>query len=135
VLAETLVLDVQDSIVQAPATVAAPNTDPDLIPSAPSIIANSLSISATTVELNQPQNSVIRVAGDVSGSLGLVNENPITFATINNTVETTTRLRPTNVTQTFNPLETINGLTVAGTADICWYRFPLPAALLKNQAP
>jgi len=117
--AETLVLNVQDSIVQAlPPAAPLPNSNPLLNPSAGSIVATSLSVSATTVDLNQPQNSITRLAGDVSGSLGLVNQNPIVFGTINNTVETVTRLRPIGVTQIFEPFETINGLTVVDTADI-----------------
>ena len=119
VQAETLVLNVQDSIVQAPPFPdPLPNSDPELNPSAPSIVAESLSVSATTVDLNQPQNSISRLAGDVTGSLGLVNQNPIVFATINNTIEAVTRLRPIGVAQTFDSLETINGLTVAGNANI-----------------
>ena len=119
VQAETLVLNAQDSIVQGPAPAAPlPNSNPVLNPSAPSIVATSVSVSATTVDLNQPQNSITRLAGDVTGSLDLVNQNPIVFATIDNTLETPTRLRPIGVTQTFDPFEIINGLTVVDTANI-----------------
>lgn len=118
VQAETLVLNARDSIVQGLPFEEVPNANPVLIPSTPSIVATSLSVSAASVDLNQLQNSITRLAGDVTGSLGFVNQNPIVFATINNTVETITRLRPIGVSQTFDPLATINGLTVDGTADI-----------------
>ncbi len=118
VQAETLVLNAEDSIVQGSPVIASPGTPPELIPSVPSIVAPNLSISATTVDLDQPANSFTRLAGNVTGSLDLLNSNPIVVASIDNTVETETRLRPVGVTQTFGPLETINGLTVTGTASI-----------------
>jgi len=121
VQAETLILNVDDSIVQGQPFAAVPNADPVLIPSTPSIIAASLSVSATTATLDQVGNQIGRLAGNITGTgtaFEFNNVLPVTFAVIDNTVETTTRLRPDGVAETFSPLATINGLTVAGTADI-----------------
>ena len=119
--AETLILNVTDSIIQSPAIEVLPNFDPELIPSIPSIVATSLSVSATTVTLDQTRNEITRLAGNVTGTgdaFSLVNRTPVVFSTIDNTVEAITRLRPIGVTQNFGPLTTINGLTVAGLANI-----------------
>ena len=119
--AETLVLDVTGNITQAAGIDVPPNFDPELVPSIPSIVATSLSVSATTVTLDQAGNDITRLAGNVTGlgdAFSLDNRGPITFATIDNTIEAITRLRPIGVTQNFGPLTTINGLTVAGLADI-----------------
>ena len=118
VQAETVVLNAQESISQVPTLETEIDPDSSLLPSTPAIVATSLSISATTADLNQPNNAITRLAGEVTDSLELVNQNPIVFATINNTVETITRLRPLGVSQNFEPLETINGLSVDGTANI-----------------
>ena len=119
--AETLVLDVTGNITQSAGIDVPPNFDPELIPSVPSIVATSLSVSATNVTLDQAGNDITRLAGNVTGTgdaFSLDNRGPIVFASIDNTIETITRLRPIGVTQNFGPLTTINGLTVAGLADI-----------------
>ena len=119
--AETIVLDATDSITQAPAIDVPLNFDPDLVPTIPSLIATSLSVSGTTVTLDQVGNDITRLAGNVTGTgdaFSLDNRGPVVFASVDNTIEAITRLRPIGVTQNFGPLTTINGLTVAGLADI-----------------
>ncbi len=115
--AETLVLDVENAITQTVSAAPLNGTNPLASLSIGSIVAQNLSVSATTVDLDGSANQFSRLAGDVSGTLDLVNLDPVVFATIDNTVETSTRLRPLGVTQTFEPLTTISGLT-AGTANI-----------------